>query len=197
VSVGAETVQLRGRALAMHLWGKRRVPTLQWIWTPWLGDAGLEVLAVSLRDRFALGLSSLVLEGGTTLRGNPATAAHPHGLVTATVAGARRLVHARAWAEPREMVGYAYRDTDERDLMVAQSDIGSAHMEIWTRTAPGMPWKPTDERRATGGVAVEIHQRAPTSPGTRRCGGAHRRCRPRATPRRSSGHRSARSSRLD
>ena len=148
---------ISGRALAMHLWGKRRVPTLQWIWAPWLGDSSLELTAVSLSDRFALGLSSLEL--GDSLSGRPATAAHRTGLVTATVAGPRRLVHARAWAEPREMVGYAYRDTDERDLMVAQSDIGSAHFETWTRPAPGLPWRPTDERRADGGVAVEIHQR--------------------------------------
>jgi 2-keto-4-pentenoate hydratase/2-oxohepta-3-ene-1,7-dioic acid hydratase in catechol pathway len=153
--VGDATI--KGRALAMHLWGKRRVPTLHWIWAPWLGDASLEVTAVSLHDRFALGLSSLALEG--VLRGNPATAAHRDGLVTATVAGARRVVHARAWAEPEEMVGYAYRDTDGRDLMVAQSDIASAHLETWTRVAPGLPWKLVDERRATGGVAVEIHQR--------------------------------------
>ena len=59
------------------------------------------------------------------------------------------------------MVGYAYRDTDDRDLMVAQSDIGSAHFEVYTRAAPGAPWHPTDERRVDGGVAVEIHQRTP------------------------------------
>jgi len=39
-------------------------------------------------------------------------------------------VHARAWAEPEQTVGYAYRDTDDRDLMVAQSDIGSAYFEV-------------------------------------------------------------------
>src|SRR5206468_2727626 len=114
VWIGEREVPLRGRSLAMHLWGRRRVPTLHWIWAPWLGDASLEVTAISLRDRFALGLSSLTL--GDALSGTPATAAHPDGLVTATVAGARRLVHARAWAEPQAMVGYAYRDTDERDL---------------------------------------------------------------------------------
>ncbi|HWO24332.1 MAG TPA: fumarylacetoacetate hydrolase family protein, partial [Kofleriaceae bacterium] len=74
---------------------------------------------------------------------------------------ARRLVHARAWAEPAQIVGYAYRDTDGRDLMVAQSDIASAHLEIYTRRAPGAPWHAVDERRADGGVAVEIHQHAP------------------------------------
>ena len=37
----------------------------------------------------------------------------------------------------REMVGYAYRDTDNRDSMVAQSDIGSAHVEVFTRTRAG------------------------------------------------------------
>ena len=152
---------LRGRAFAMHLWGKRRVPTLHWIWAPWFGDGSLEVTAVSLRDRFAMGLSSLKLSGPRKLDGSPGTAAHPHGLVTATVAGARKLIHARAWAEPAQMVGYAYRDTDDRDLMIAQSDIGSAHLEVFTRSAPGLPWKPVDERRATGGVAVEIHQRTP------------------------------------
>ena len=159
VTVGGETHAITGKAIGMHLWGKRRVPTLQWIWAPWLGDASLEVQAISLRDRFALGLATLRLDGPKPFSSSPATAAHPHGLITATVAGARRLVHVRAWAEPRKMVGYAYRDTDDRDLMVAQSDIGSAHYEVFARTAPGTPWKPVEERRTTGGVAVEIHQR--------------------------------------
>jgi 2-keto-4-pentenoate hydratase/2-oxohepta-3-ene-1,7-dioic acid hydratase in catechol pathway len=164
VTVGDKTTDLRGRAIAMHLWGKRRVPTLQWIWTPYLGDASLEVTAISLRDSIALGMSSLALDFADPkqrVAGSPATSAHPHGLVTATLTGARRLVHARAWAEPSAMVGYAYRDTDDRDLMVAQSDIGSAYLESFTRTAPGMPWKPVGERRLDGGVAVEIHQRTP------------------------------------
>ena len=46
-------IDIKGRALAMHLWGKRRVPTLHWIWGPWLGDGSLEVTAVSLRDTWA------------------------------------------------------------------------------------------------------------------------------------------------
>jgi 2-keto-4-pentenoate hydratase/2-oxohepta-3-ene-1,7-dioic acid hydratase in catechol pathway len=161
VRIGDATHALTGRAIAMHLWGKRRVPTLHWIWAPWLGDGSLEMTAISLRDRFALGLSSLELDAPTPLKGRPATAAHPHGLVTATVAGTRKLVHARAWAEPAELVGYAYRDTDDRDLMVAQSDIGSAQLEVFARAAPGVPWKPVEERRSAGGVAVEIHQRHP------------------------------------
>ena len=161
VTVGDTRHELRGRAFAMHLWGKRRVPTLHWVWTPWLGDGSLEVTAVSRSDRFALGFSSLSLDGPHELSGTPATAAHPHGLITATVAGARRLVHAHAWAEADEMVGYAYRDTDGRDLMVAQTDIGSAHYEVFTRKAPGTSWHLVEERRAQGGVALEIHQRAP------------------------------------
>jgi 2-keto-4-pentenoate hydratase/2-oxohepta-3-ene-1,7-dioic acid hydratase in catechol pathway len=162
VTVDGTPITLRGKALAMHLWGSRRVPTLHWIWAPWL-DGSLEVTAVSLRDTFSLGLSTLSLEDprGHVLRGSPATAAHPHGLITATVAGARELVHVHAWAEPDELVGYAYRDTDGRDIMVAQSDIGSAHFEKFARTAPGWPWHLVDERRSSGGVAVEIHQRDP------------------------------------
>jgi 2-keto-4-pentenoate hydratase/2-oxohepta-3-ene-1,7-dioic acid hydratase in catechol pathway len=169
VTALGRTIQITGRATAMHLWGKRRVPTLQWIWAPWIGDGSLEVQAVSLQDTFSLGLATLRLDGPelgeertrpTSLRGRPATAAHPNCLVTATVAGPRRLVHARAWAEPQEMIGYAYRDTDDRDVMVAQSDIGSAHLEVYARTAPGAPWHVLDERRAAGGVAVEIHQHA-------------------------------------
>lgn len=154
-------ITLTGRAAATHIWGKKRLPTLQWIWAPWIDDGALEMSAVSLRDRFALGLATLRFDGPTPYQGRPATAAHVHGLVTATVAGPRRLVHARAWAEPQAMVGYAYRDTDDRDLMIAQSDIGAAHYEVFTRTAPGVLWKPSEERRADGGVAVEIHQRTP------------------------------------
>ena len=179
VTLGAETFELGGRAIAIHLWGRRRVPTLHWIYAPWLGDGSLEVQAFSLRDRFAMGLATLRLDGSggpggaqrttesglhrrpSSLAGRPATAAHASGLITATVAGARRLIHARAWAEPQAMVGYAYRDTDDRDLMIAQSDIGSAHLEVYGRTAPGAPWHPVDERRVAGGVAVEIHQRTP------------------------------------
>jgi 2-keto-4-pentenoate hydratase/2-oxohepta-3-ene-1,7-dioic acid hydratase in catechol pathway len=169
-------LELRGHASAMHLWGKRRVPTLHWIWSPWTGDGSLEVQAVSMRDRISLGLATLRLDGPSaepassssaalrlrpsSLRGRPATAAHTNCLVTATVAGPRRLVHARAWAEPAQMVGYVYRDTDGRDLMVAQSDIASAHLEVYTRKAPGAPWHAVDERRAAGGAAVEIHQHA-------------------------------------
>ncbi len=161
VTLGGTKFELSGRAVAMHLWGKRRVPTLQWIWAPWIGDGALEVQAVSLRDTFSLGLATLRLDGHSPLSGRPATAAHPSGLVTATVAGARRLIHTRAWAEPSQMVGYAYRDTDDRDVMVAQSDIGSAALEVFTRTAPGVPWRLVDDRRVAGGVAVEIHQHAP------------------------------------
>jgi 2-keto-4-pentenoate hydratase/2-oxohepta-3-ene-1,7-dioic acid hydratase in catechol pathway len=168
VTVGGETVELSGRATAMHLWGRRRMPTLHWIYAPWLGDGSLEVQAMSLRDRFAMGLATLRLDGPAdgseappTLAGRPATAAHPSCLITATVAGARRLIHTRAWAEPAAMVGYAYRDTDGRDLMIAQSDIGSAHLEVYHRAAPGAPWHAVEERRVEGGVAVEIHQRMP------------------------------------
>jgi 2-keto-4-pentenoate hydratase/2-oxohepta-3-ene-1,7-dioic acid hydratase in catechol pathway len=176
VTVGADTFALGGRVIAMHLWGRRRIPTLHWIYAPWIGDGSLEVQAISLRDRFAMGLATLRLDGPDggasasesglhkrpiSLTGRPATAAHPSCLITATVAGARRLIHARAWAEPQAMVGYAYRDTDDRDLMVAQSDVGSAYLEVYHRTAPGAPWHPVDERRVAGGVAVEIHQRAP------------------------------------
>jgi 2-keto-4-pentenoate hydratase/2-oxohepta-3-ene-1,7-dioic acid hydratase in catechol pathway len=191
VTVDGERIAITGRATAIHLWGRRRMPTLHWIYAPWIGDGSLEVQAISLSDRFAMGLASLRLDEhpGTgagagavrttesgllkrptspasptsprSLTGSPATAAHPGGLITATVAGARRLIHARAWAEPAAMIGYAYRDTDDRDLMIAHSDIGSAHLEVYGRTAPGAPWRPVDERRVTGGVAVEIHQRAP------------------------------------
>jgi 2-keto-4-pentenoate hydratase/2-oxohepta-3-ene-1,7-dioic acid hydratase in catechol pathway len=188
VVVDGTKVMIDGTAIAMHLWGNKRVPTLHWIWAPWLpstsftgtsaGDhpfltsmriendtASLEAVAVSLRDSFSLGLSRLQLDRTLTtsqsIAGSPATAAHPHGLITATVAGPRQLVHAHAWAEQDELVGYAYRDTDGRDLMVAQSDIGSVHVEIFDRKAPGFPWHLVDERRSAGGVAVEIHQREP------------------------------------
>jgi len=161
VIVDGRRIDLRGKAIAMHLWGKRRVPTLHWIYAPYLGDGSLEVTAVSLRETFALGLATLRLDGPAPVRGRPATAAHANNLITSTVAGPRRLIHARAWAEPAATVGYVYRDTDARDLMVAQSDIGSAHYEVYTRKAPGAPWHPADERRVAGGVAVEIHQRTP------------------------------------
>lgn len=161
VMIDGERIAISGRASAIHLWGKRRMPTLHWIYAPWLGDGSLEIQAISLSDRLAMGLASLRLDGPAPLTGRPATTAHPSGLITATVAGVGKLIHARAWADPAAMVGYAYRDTDDRDLMIAHSDIGSAHFEVYSRAAPGAPWRPVDERRIAGGVAVEIHQRAP------------------------------------
>lgn len=161
VTLDGTAISIRGRASAMHLWGKRRLPTLQWIYAPWIGDGSLEVSAISLQDTFSLGLASLHLDGPRPLHGRPATSAHPGNLVSATIAGPRRLVHARAWAESDATVGYAYRDTDERDLMIAQSDIGSAQLEVYERTAPLAPWHLVDDRRVVGGVAVEIHQRSP------------------------------------
>jgi 2-keto-4-pentenoate hydratase/2-oxohepta-3-ene-1,7-dioic acid hydratase in catechol pathway len=176
VTVGTEVHDLAGRAIAIHLWGKLRLPTLHWIYAPWLSGGSLELQAMSLQDRLSLGLATLRLDGSEpaprsddsgvhrrprSLTGRPATAAHSSCLITATVAGARRLIHARAWAEPEAMVGYVYRNTDDRDLMIAHSDIGSAHLEVFGRTAPGAPWRPVDERRVHGGVAVEIHQRTP------------------------------------
>lgn len=160
ITLDGTPVSIKGRASAMHLWGKRRLPTLQWIYAPWIGDSSLEVSAVSLQDTLSLGLASLHLDGPRPVHGRPATSAHPGNLVSATIAGPRRLVHARAWAESDATVGYAYRDTDERDLLIAQSDIGSAHVEVYERTAPLAPWHLVDDRRVTGGVAVEIHQRS-------------------------------------
>ena len=159
ITLGDGSVQtIRGRALVMRLYGKRRLPTLQWMWAPWLGDSALEMTAASLQDSFSLGLAELRVDGPRPLRGRPASRAHPSGLVAATIAGPQRLVHARAWAEPEAMVGYVYRDTDDRDLMVAQSDSGSAQLEVWTRKLPGSPWHLVDDQRSAGGVAVEIHQ---------------------------------------
>lgn len=163
VVVDGTELDLRGHVTATHFWGKRRVPTMQWLWAPWMGDASLEVSAISMRDTFSLGLAMLRLDGkdpASTIAGRPATSAYSSCVVSATVAGPRRLVHARAWAEPEQMVGYAYRDTDDRDVMVAQSDIASAHFEVYTRKAPGAPWHLTDERRSAGGAAVKIHQHA-------------------------------------
>ena len=161
VTVGGDDASsCAGRALAMHLWGKRRVPTLHWIWAPWLGDASLEMTAdLAARSVRARPRDAARSTGRHPLRGRPATAAHPHGLVTATVAGPRRLVHARAWAEPEAMVGYAYRDTDDRDLMVAQSDIGSAHYEVCVAHRAGRAVEARRRAARAGGVAVEIHQR--------------------------------------
>src|ERR1700690_2216276 len=84
VTVGGTVHEISGKAIGMHLWGKRRVPTLHWIWAPWLGDSPLGPQAFSLRDRFALGRARLRLDPPKPFSSSPATAAHPHGLVTAT-----------------------------------------------------------------------------------------------------------------
>jgi len=130
--------------------GAARVPTLHWIWAPWLGDALARddrgVAARSLRARPRGRFGSMGRRGGA---GGPRAPRAP-----------RRARHrdgdrARAASCTTPRVGRARRDgrptriatPTARDLMVAQSDSGSAHLEVWTR-APAPRRAVASRRRA-------------------------------------------------
>ena len=154
VTVGGRERRVRGRALAMHLWGKRRVPTLHWIWTPWLGDGSLEVTAISLRESV---LARAVVARARRRRSGCARYRRPRrtrtGLVTATVAGRAARWSTRARGPSRRRWSAMPTATPTiATLMVAQSDIGvGAPRGLHAQPRPACRGKPAEERRAAGG----------------------------------------------
>lgn len=101
VTVGDTTFELGGRAIAIHIWGRRRIPTLHWIYAPWTGDGSLEVQAISLRDRFAMGLATLTLDSLVGATGSGDARASGSGLHKrpSSLAG-RRPPHIRPASSP-------------------------------------------------------------------------------------------------
>ena len=188
----------------MHLWGKRRVPTLHWIWAPWLGDGSLEVRRSRCATRSRSASRRCALDGpDEPLRGRPATAAHPNGLVTSTVAGARRL-------DPRARVGRARRRWSATRIATPtiatswsrRATSARAHFEVFTRDRAGRavaarrraPRRGRRRRRdpsARAAARRRLHRRG-TRPRARR---ARRPAQPRARRRRRVARGHARSSR--
>ena len=163
-------------AVQKHLWGTRRVEELLWLYCPrFEGDpaARLEATAVRLRRR-GVRLAPVWArdsEGEHDRCGLPAVIANhvetPHpGEIAVRAVSAKRAVTARAWCDPRMLVGYVYRDPHGWDVHVAQSDVASCELVLRTRPHPLAAWGSARRLVAPHGAALEIHHLEPL-PGVR------------------------------
>lgn len=173
---------LGGTGVQMHVHGTRRVEELCWIYAPrWDYVAGAEAFATeddrdpvleltSARlSRRVAGLdapriASLFLRGDRSLeRPSLRAARHIHvrsprpGMLRVDAQLANRRVCVRSWADLDEFVGYRYRDPAGPELAVAQSDIASCAVDVYTRSNRWAPWAPVAQMRSNRGSALELH----------------------------------------
>jgi hypothetical protein len=164
------------RGVQKHIWGTRRVEELFWLYCPRLAEdpaAALEATAVRLRRRTVLGAAPalapvwLATSSGEVgfwspraLLRNRVTPGAP-GALSVEARSARRALRARAWCDPRTLVGWVYRDPSGFDLHVAQSDLASCTVELRTRPHPFAPWSAPRRLSATHAAAVEFHHPEP------------------------------------
>ncbi|EDM76392.1 hypothetical protein PPSIR1_07495 [Plesiocystis pacifica SIR-1] len=178
VRVGERELSLGGGLLSqMHIWGTTRVEWLRWAWAPRFDDGGaLELTGVAPKDGGG-NLVNLWARAGAD--GSPTTIIDRCGLTQAlraklvaprpgvlhhvaspggNQAGAGGRVVARVWARPETFAGWDYRQTagsgPALDLHVAQSNLGHAELEHYTRV--GMGWQPLRRSRSTC-AALEFH----------------------------------------
>ena len=163
-----------------HLWGTRRVEELSWLYCPHFGEdpaARFEATSVRLRRRIAGILPApattpiwLRTAAGEQHWWNPLAPARAVsaavGRLTVTSTTPTRSVAATAWADPRSLVGYVYRDPGGVDLYVAQSDVASCVVETRVRPHPLAAWRAEARLTSEHAAAVEFHGPTPL-PGVR------------------------------
>ncbi|MFP2924643.1 hypothetical protein ACLESO_05385 [Pyxidicoccus sp. 3LG] len=173
VTVDGQRYDVRGApGLQKHLWGHRRLEELTWLYVPRFredSDARLEALSVRPKQT-ALGprLTPIYLR---TARQEHTFHEVPGLLFThmeVPRAGELRFhatsatvsMKGRAWCDPRTLAGFAYRDPKGWDVHVAQSDVATCEVELFTRAHPLAAWKPDGRLTSTVG-AVEFHAPQP------------------------------------
>lgn len=173
VTVDGRRYEVRGApGLQKHLWGHRRVEELTWLYVPVFREdpeASLEALSVlPRRGAMSPRLTPIYLR---TARGQHTFHEVPGLLFTRMrvpragellfdATSLTRSVRGRAWCDPRTLVGYVYRDPQGWDVHVAQSDVATCEVELFTRPHPFAAWRP--EGRLTSAVgALEFHAPEP------------------------------------
>ncbi len=142
------------QVVAKHLWGTRRVEQLHWVWCPELEatsvrlrtDRGPAVTTVRCEGRAQVFRSRVVPDGAGVLR------------VAAT--SATRRVRAVARCDPRTLAAWVYRDPAGWDAYVAQSDVATCDVDVWTRAHPLRAWG-APRRVHAAQAALEHHARTP------------------------------------
>jgi len=158
--------------LQKHLWGHRRLEELTWLYVPrFEEDPEARLEALSVRPRRAVlspRLTPIFLRTGRTEHrfheapgllftqmSIPRAGELHFQARSATVA-----MKGRAWCEPRTLVGYVYRDPTGWDVHVAQSDVATCELELFTRPHPFAAWTPDGRLTSTVG-ALEFHAPEP------------------------------------
>lgn len=169
VTVDGQRYEVRGApGLQKHLWGRRRLEELTWLYCPRFREdpeARLEVLSV------------LPKRGGASPRLSPiylrtSDARHTFhevpnllfsrlespapGELRFQATSATTSMRGRAWCDPRTLVGYDYRDPKGWDVHIAQSDVASCEVELFSRSHPFAAWKQTGRLTSAVG-ALEFH----------------------------------------
>jgi len=164
--------------LQKHIHGTKRVEELRWIYGARFQEddrASLEVVSAraprSPKGLKGPGATSLFLrtqEGDIDHTELPGALRHELAspglrLLHARSKSPTRAVIARAYCDPRSLVGYVYRDPSGSDLHVAQTDIGSSIVEIFERPHPLAPFRPTRRLTSHHATALEFHGPEPLS----------------------------------
>jgi 2-keto-4-pentenoate hydratase/2-oxohepta-3-ene-1,7-dioic acid hydratase in catechol pathway len=158
VTHAGRSLDLDGAVTFMHLEGSRRVDELAWLYAPFLdgNDGAIELTWVRPRLRgpaiWGMWLRAHVATGVSLAR--RVTQPRP-GVMRAVFHRRGRKLVARAWAAPRDFIGYVYRDPAGHDLHVAQCDIASVVVDVYRHGRR----EARLVRRAA--AAMEIHQREP------------------------------------
>lgn len=173
VTVDGRRYDVKGApGLQKHLWGHRRLEELTWLYVPVFNEdpkASLEALSVlPRRSGFGPRLTPIYLR---TARQEHAFHEVPGlfftrmevpraGELRFEATSATACMKGRAWCEPKTLAGYVYRDPEGWDVHVAQSDVATCEVELFTRPHPFAAWRP-DGRLTSAVGALEFHAPEP------------------------------------
>jgi hypothetical protein len=166
--------RIDGVGTLKHIWGTRRVEELYWLYCPLLDDGGaIEATGVRVQRDRGPAISPIWLRTGEEetrwwsvpgLFRRRVTPESPGRLRVRATSTTRRL-DAVATYDPATLAGYVYRDPSGFDVHVAQSDVATCEVVVWTRPHPLARWG-APRRLAGSRAAVELHELAPL-PGVR------------------------------
>lgn len=149
------------RVVAKHLWGTRRVAQLHWVWCPELEATSVRleadrgpVLTTVRCERHGWDTPWQVLRSRVAPDGG--------GALRVEATSATRRVRAVARCDPRTLAAWVYRDPVGWDVYVAQSDVATCDVELWTRPHPLRAWGAPRRLHAVQ-AAIEHHRREPLS----------------------------------
>lgn len=179
VTVDGRTYEVRDApGLQKHLWGRRRVEELFWLYCPRFQQdpqARLEATAVRTRQsKSSVRMAPLWLQTSDGQHGFHKVSgllltrvATPRvGVLSFQATSVTRRIHVEARCAPETLVGYVYRDPAGWDVHVAQSDVATVEAELFERPHPFAAFRSKGRLNSAFGAAVEFHAPSPI-PGVR------------------------------